>query len=196
MKTKLKSIPYLLLVIIFYSSIFIQAADILKQQSGSLTTRVKKQIYPDDTYTLFNETSIDYGTYIPKEPETEARVQLRAIWQFNLPTNLPDGAYAKTAELKYKGNSYDLFKLLYIENYPLNPSFQDKWDLIDAGDFLGTYVGANGSIISTGEITALPEKIRAAHQAGKSKVYLGFRASTDFANTDLVTLSAAIQREL
>ncbi|MGD8780115.1 MAG: hypothetical protein PVH88_14265 [Ignavibacteria bacterium] len=189
MKTIVKLIPYLLLVMFFCNSIFSQSGDVTKQKTGYKTARVKKQVYPDDTYDFFSETSIDYGTYIPEDPETEASVYLRAIWDFNLPTDLPEGAYAKTVVLRYNGNSYDFFRLGYIANYPSNPSLQDKWDLIDNADELGDYIGANGSIVSTGAITALPEKIQAAHQAGKSKVYLSFKANNDLVNRDLVTLS-------
>ena len=80
MKNRIKITIIIFAVVFLYLSIIGYAADIVKEQQGSKTTRIKKQVYPDNTYEFFNEINYDYGSYIPGQNETKDF--MRSIWEF------------------------------------------------------------------------------------------------------------------
>lgn len=136
----MKNFVVLLIVILFSSllcdSLIAQTPDVIRDQRGYLTVRVKKQVYPNGTYTFFSEVNYDYGSYIPPDPLTEAKVFVRSIWEFNIPTSLPTGYYVKKVEIKYKGTSATSFNLGYVSQYPSNPTLEQKWNLVENSLFL------------------------------------------------------------
>lgn len=165
-----------------FDSLIAQTPDIIRDQRGYLTSRVKKQVYPDNSSQFFSEVNYDYGSYIPANPLTEAKVFVRSIWEFNLPTSLPTGYYVKKVEIKYKGSSSTSFNLGYVSQYPSNPTLEEKWNLIENSTFLKTLAGSNGTYY-TYEIPELLEIIRTAHDQSSPKVYLSFRTSSELTNS-------------
>ena len=184
MKTSVTFIMSLFIMLLFDSFLFCQ--DFTREPQGNLTTRVNKLIYPDNSYSFEDEDTYDYGTYIPAP---NSKTLGRSIWSYNLPTDLPYGSYLKKVELKYNGNSIDQagFEVSYIESYPSNPSYSEKWNIADNGTNSKVLPFANGSV-RTVEVSSLLEPIRNAHLSGKSVIYLAFKASTDNMNVRWVTL--------
>ena len=139
-----KFLMVLLLPLFISNSITTYAADFTREQTGNRKMGVKKQIYPDGTYSLFSEPTIHYGAYMPPDPQTEAKVLIRSIWYFDIPANLPTGSYVKKVELIWNTNSSQSFYLGYVTDYPLDPNLQQKWELTENAIFLKALVGSNG----------------------------------------------------
>ena len=184
----MKSRTNLLIALFLCFSIIAYSADVVKEQQGYKTTRVNKQVYSDGTYEFFNEVNYDYGSSIPGQNETKNFI--RSIWEYSLPINLPTGYYVKKVELKFNCNSLKSFIMKYISDYPSNPSYSQKWDLIENGTFIAQFVGSNGTTY-TQEIPepVIRDLIQQAHDQSKSKVYISFQSATELMNTDLVTFS-------
>ena len=184
----MKNRTNLLIAVFLCFSITAYAADVVKEQSGYKTTRVYKQVYPNGTSEFFNEVNYDYGSYMPGQ--NQASNFYRSIWEFSLPTGLPTGYYVKKVELKFKCNSLESFIMNYISDYPSNPTYEQKWNLIENGTFVGQFVGSNGTTY-TQEIPepVIRDLIQQAHDQSKSKVYISFQTDSEFRNTDLVSFS-------
>jgi Secretion system C-terminal sorting domain len=188
----MKNFIVVLIAALFSASLFdaliAQTPDVIRDQRGYLTARVKKQVYPNGTYTFFSEVNYDYGSSIPPDPLTEAKVFVRSIWEFSIPTSLPTGYYVKKVEIKYKGTSTTPFNLGYVSQYPSNPTLEQKWNLIENSLFLKTLVGSNGTYY-TYEIPELLEIIRSAHEQSIPKVYLSFKTSSELLNSTFNTFN-------
>jgi hypothetical protein len=184
MKTSGKFIFSIIFILLSYISIIGQ--DFTRQPAGTLSERVKKQVYPDNTYTVFIEQTIDYGTYIPSDT-TAARVFCRSIWEFDKPTGLPAGSYAKKVELTFRGNSANNNSFIAgnAGAYSESLTLEQKWNLADNISTTTVLVGSNGSLY-TAELNGFADII---NNSTSSKIYIGFKPRNNTSNSDLVTLT-------
>jgi len=185
----MKARTFLLLAAILYciSGFYgvLYAEEITRNRLAYLTSSIKKQILPDDTYSFHNAVNVSYGVTIN---QSGTKNIFRSIYDILLPTDLPENVFVKKVELKYTGNSNTSFRLGYISNYPGNPSYEDEWDLIENSIFLGNYVGSIANPY-TQEIPDLVDLIQTAHNNQTTKIYLSFRTVSELLQTGQVNFS-------
>lgn len=181
MQNLLKLLLTFLVITLFNNNIFSQP-DIVKEPTGLLSSRVKKQILPDSSESYHSGQPDDYGTYKNSEG---TRVLYRAIWEFQLASDIPQGYHAASAVLKYKDDSadYESFVLGYVNDFQTGLDYDVRWNLADSAHELGTYLSAAFGSTGSNEIPGLADRIDDAHQKGKSRIYLSFKHSSDFRNT-------------
>ncbi|RPI64818.1 MAG: T9SS C-terminal target domain-containing protein [Ignavibacteriales bacterium] len=183
-----KCIVFFVVLLFVFSLIDISFSQtISRSPRGYLSTRIKKQVYPNNTYEFFDGGTQDYGTYISSNP-SDAKVFIRSIWNFTLPTDLPAGSFVKKVEFEFKVNSSESFHLSYVSDYPSSPSNEIKWNLTESATFLKTLVGSNGQTWKY-EIPGLIDFIQSAQDQSKPKVYLSFKPTTELLNTALATFT-------
>jgi hypothetical protein len=171
---KQNNVIKVVLIVLFIQFFFItKATEFTKEKTFYRQSGVKKLIYPDDTFSIFNESYFHFGTYFYESDEL-----IRSIWYISLQDDLPEGAYVTDAKLVYRTSTNYSFYAGFIGDYPQGLTNDERWELTENSITLKSFPG---SFSSQNPITQpfpeLVDYLQNAYNDGKSTVNLSFKSN-------------------
>ncbi|MGE5350598.1 MAG: hypothetical protein ACM3P0_00845 [Acidobacteriota bacterium] len=174
-----KMLKILFLFVLFFSVSFPQ--EYTKTYNAVNGSQVKKQLYPDGQSSFFSGIPYDYGTQ--NGTTSTATVISRSIYE--VPFSFSSGDYITKVEIIYKNKLYQdgNFRLYNIPEKGTSPKYPDLWAMTEANGVteLAT-LGGNSYNTQTIYVYKLQEIVNNALAAGKTSIYVGFRAATEMQN--------------
>ena len=170
------------LIIVNVNLIFAQANT---TATGYKIGSAKKQIYPDNTYSFFSNTS-DFGVSIGNQ--TTATVIARSCWYFDVPSWILSESQVYKVEFTYTTYNNFGFFVKYISSLPNNPSYQEIWDGAGNGSNVGYFPGSSGQQYTYDVTSSLVNIVQNAVSSSNKRIKLGFISATETSNVLSTTL--------
>ncbi|MCU7490431.1 MAG: T9SS type A sorting domain-containing protein [Ignavibacteria bacterium] len=169
-------------------------SSVLLPQTGSQTCSLRlksmlfRQMDKDSNITYNNSPGASFGYYPLNGLSSESKY--RSVYEVDLPSALPVGAYITKIEFIYNSSAYNPGESFSLYNIPIS-SYDDTWtnsQIWNVTD-MGTYEGNWG--VSNQEITVRASLLEwianNALDERKTKLYLGFRAYPEWGATTVNT---------
>lgn len=140
--------------------------------------RIRKELPANSAPQYSIEAYIDYG-YTPADGSSPTKIN-RSVWEFEVPKNLPEGAYFTNIELKYRTQaSAGMFSVMYlpVTSFDSRASAEEKWNAMGTCIFVAN-LGPKSDVF-TAPLPALQDYANKAYEQKYNKIYLEFRAASE-----------------